>query len=270
MRYPNFWHRQVMGILNVTPDSFSDGGRYLLKNQAIEQARAMVAQGASIIDIGGESTRPGANTVSVEEEIERVVPVIEALVKETDVCLSIDSRKTPVIRAALDAGATMVNDVYALRDEGAIDVVARAGVPVCLMHMKGMPQTMQDNPQYENVVNDIKTFLEERIQACVDGGIARDKILIDPGFGFGKTVEHNLALIRDMQDFLALECPIVMGVSRKSTLGALLGNAPVEQRLHASVAAATLAWHNGAHIMRVHDVQPTVEALAVVQAVLGK
>jgi dihydropteroate synthase len=268
MRSNNFWHRQVMGVLNVTPDSFSDGGKYALKTQALIHARRMIDEGASIIDIGGESTRPGAATVSVDEEIERVVPIIEVLAKECDVHLSIDTRKTPVMKAALAAGATMINDVAALQDEGAIECAATAGVPVCLMHMQGTPQTMQRSPEYTDVVLEVKTYLQSRIDACVAGGIARDKIIIDLGFGFGKTVEHNIALLRQLSDFLALECPILLGMSRKSTLGKLAGDLPIEERLHAGVAAAVLAWNNGAHIMRTHDVLPTVQALAIVNAIV--
>jgi dihydropteroate synthase len=256
----------VMGILNVTPDSFSDGGDFLSRDRAVEHARAMVAEGADIIDIGGESTRPGAKAVSIQEELDRVVPVIEALRDEVAVPLSIDTSKPEVMRAAVAAGAGFINDVYALLAPGALNAAASLNVPVCLMHMQGEPRTMQDNPQYKDVVADVREFLAARVAAAEAAGVARERIVIDPGFGFGKTVEHNLALLRGLNAFTALGVPVLAGLSRKSMIGKLLG-LPVERRLHASVALALLAVQNGARIVRVHDVGPTVEALRMYRMV---
>jgi dihydropteroate synthase len=256
----------VMGILNVTPDSFSDGGNYLSREQAIAHARAMVAEGADIIDIGGESTRPGAKSVSVQEELDRVIPVIEALHSEVAVPLSIDTSKPEVMRTAVAAGAGFINDVYALRAPGALETAAELNVPVCLMHMQGEPRTMQDDPQYRDVVTEVRDFLAARLAAAGAAGIARERLVIDPGFGFGKTAEHNLELLRVLEAFTRLGTPVLAGLSRKSMIGKLLG-LPVERRMHASVALALMAVQNGARIVRVHDVGPTVEALRMVRVV---
>ena len=256
---------RVMGILNVTPDSFSDGGSFLALDDALRQAVRMVDEGADILDIGGESTRPGAVGVSVEEEMARVVPVIERLRDAVDVPLSIDTSKPEIMRAAVAAGAGMVNDVSALRAPGAIAAAAQLAVPVCLMHMRGEPRTMQAAPQYADVVADILDFLAARVSASEAGGVERGRLLIDPGFGFGKTVAHNLELLRDLGQFARLGLPVLVGISRKSVLGAVTGQ-PVEGRLAASVAAAVMAVERGARIVRVHDVRATVDALNLWQA----
>jgi len=256
----------VMGILNTTPDSFSDGGRFVSIDTATARAMEMLHEGAQIIDVGGESTRPGAHEVSASDEIQRVVPVIRAIRKQSDVCISIDTNKPDVMRAAVNAGANLINDVNALQAGGALETCAELGVPVCVMHMQGEPRTMQQNPVYKDVVNDIKQFLQQRIDACVAAGIDGDKIIIDPGFGFGKTLQHNLQLLGRLDEFRSLGVPILAGLSRKSMLGAILGDVPTEQRLHASVAAAVLAWTKGASIFRVHDVKATVDALKVCAA----
>jgi len=250
----------VMGILNVTPDSFSDGGKFDAVNKAVDHARQMNAEGAGIIDVGGESTRPGAEPVSVQQEIDRVIPVIESLSKELNTPISIDTSKPQVMREAIKAGASMVNDVYALQAEGAIEAVSETGVPVCLMHMQGEPRTMQKEPHYKNVITEIKAFLLKRAEACMQAGIARDRIMIDPGFGFGKTLQHNLLLLKHMEALVDTGFPVLVGVSRKSMFGQLLG-LEVDERLHAGLAAATVAVMKGARIIRTHDIKPTVEAL---------
>ena len=257
---------RVMGILNVTPDSFSDGGRFAQREQAIEQALRMVEEGAEIIDIGGESTRPGAADVSVAEELQRVIPLIEALAPELAVPISVDTSKPEVMLAAASAGAGMLNDVYALRREGALQAAAKTGLPVCLMHMQGEPRTMQTEPHYEDVVAEVQVFLQQRVEACESVGISRDKIVLDPGFGFGKTLQHNLGLLKHLEEFHQLGMPLLVGMSRKSMIGAVL-DATVEQRLYGSVAVATLAAQAGAQIIRVHDVKPTADALKMVAAV---
>jgi len=258
---------RVMGILNVTPDSFSDGGRFLDREAALRQGRALVAEGADILDVGGESTRPGAATVSVQEELDRVIPVIEALAGELPVPLSIDTSKPEVIEAAVAAGASLINDVAALRRPGALAAAGEAGVPVCLMHMQGEPGTMQQQPTYRDVVAEVRDFLAGRVAACEAAGIPRDRLLVDPGFGFGKTLAHNLALLRDLPTLHGLGVPVLVGLSRKSMIGALLDGAPVGERLYGSLAAAVLAVERGAAIVRVHDVAPTVQALRIVAAV---
>lgn len=252
----------VMGILNVTPDSFSDGGKFDVANKAIEHAHQMSAEGAGIIDIGGESTRPGAEPVSVQQELERVIPVIETLSKELTIPISIDTSKPEVMREAIKAGASMVNDVCALQAEGALETVARLNVSVCLMHMQGEPRTMQKEPQYKDVVQEIKIFLLERAEACKKAGIPEDKIIIDPGFGFGKTLQHNLLLLKQLKEFVDTGFPVLVGVSRKSMFGQLL-DLPVDERANASLAAAVVAVMNGAQIIRTHDVKSTAEALKV-------
>ncbi|MCU7845415.1 MAG: dihydropteroate synthase [Candidatus Thiodiazotropha sp. (ex Monitilora ramsayi)] len=256
-----------MGILNLTPDSFSDGGRFLARDAALAHAGQMVADGAAIIDIGGESTRPGAQPVNVEQELARVIPVIEALAGEIPVPISIDTSKAEVMTEAVSAGAGILNDVYALRAPGAVDAAARAGVPVCLMHMQGEPRTMQDAPDYSDVVAEVGEFLSERLGTCIAAGIPRSRILLDPGFGFGKTLQDNLTLLKNLQAFQSLEAPLLVGISRKSMVGSILGGAPVDERLHGSVAAAVLAVVGGAAIIRTHDVKATVDALKVVSAI---
>ncbi|MCG8486985.1 MAG: dihydropteroate synthase [Chromatiales bacterium] len=258
---------QVMGILNLTPDSFSDGGLFIARDAAIEHALQMIEEGAAIIDIGGESTRPGAQPVTAQQEMDRVIPLIEALAGEIEVPISVDTSKAEVMREAVSAGAGMINDVMALRDSGALQAAAEAAVPVCLMHMQGEPRTMQCNPHYDDVVEDVKTFLQQRLDACVASGIPQDRLIVDPGFGFGKTLAHNLALLDDLQNLDQLGVPVLVGISRKSMIGTLLGDRPVEDRLYGSLAAAVMAAMKGSAILRVHDVQATVDALAIVSAV---
>ncbi len=255
----------VMGILNVTPDSFSDGGRFDRVERAVEHALLMQEEGADIIDIGGESTRPGAASVTVDEELERVIPVIRALRQQTGLPVSIDTSKPEVMRAAAGEGANMVNDVNALQAKGAAETCAELGVPVCLMHMQGEPRTMQQDPQYDDVVQEVADFLRQRYLACVDAGIDRSSIVIDPGFGFGKTLRHNLDLLNRLESISGLELPVLVGISRKSMLGAILDR-PVNERLYAGIAAAVIAYQKGARLFRVHDVGPTRDALAVCDA----
>jgi dihydropteroate synthase len=256
-----------MGILNVTPDSFSDGGRFLRREDAVRQALAMEAAGAAIVDVGGESTRPGAPEVGLDEELARVIPVIEALQEVLEVPISVDTSKPEVMREAVVAGAGMINDVNALRAEGAIEAAAELGVPVCLMHMQGTPRTMQRSPAYDDVVAEVKAFFEARMAACEAAGIPRERLLLDPGFGFGKTLEHNLALLRHLDAFTALDRPLLVGISRKSMLGAITGR-ETEERLAAGLAAAVLAVERGARLVRVHDVAATVDVLKVTMAVM--
>ena len=258
---------QVMGILNTTPDSFSDGGVFFARDAAIDRARQMFREGAAIIDVGGESTRPGAQPVSLQEELDRVIPVIEALHAELPVVISIDTSKPEVMQEAVRAGAGMINDVYALRQEGAMAVAADCNVPVCLMHMKGEPRTMQKRPSYDDVVEEVKSFLLSRVEVCLEAGICREQLLVDPGFGFGKSLQHNLQLLNRLPDIAALELPVLVGISRKSMLSVLLDERPVEGRLYGGIAAATVALWQGASIVRVHDVAPTVDALKITAAV---
>lgn len=257
----------VMGIVNVTPDSFSDGGKYSSVDLAVEHALQLIAEGADILDIGGESTRPGAAAVSLEEELRRVIPVIEALSKVTTVPLSIDTYKPEVMRAAIQVGVDIVNDICALREDGALEIVANSNAGVCLMHMQGVPQTMQINPQYTDVVAEVKQFLADRVGACLAHGIASERITLDPGFGFGKTTAHNVALIQHLDSFLELGFPLLVGLSRKSVLGRIAGG-DEQQRLHAGLAASVISVMKGAKIVRVHDVKATVDALKVVAAVM--
>ncbi len=258
-----------MGILNVTPDSFSDGGLFVRPELAIGQALQMVEEGAAIIDIGGESTRPGAQDVPVAEEIRRVVPVIEALAAELPVPISIDSSKPEVLRAAVQAGAGMINDVYALRREGALDAAAELQVPICLMHMQGEPRTMQAEPYYTDVVVEVVEFLRAQVARCEAAGIDRSRLLLDPGFGFGKTLEHNLTLLRHLDRLAAEGLPLLVGVSRKSMIGMVL-DAPVDERVYGSIAAAALAVWQGARIIRAHDVKATADAVKVAWAVITR
>lgn len=255
----------IMGILNVTPDSFSDGGDFCRVDAAVARALEMQAQGADIIDIGGESTRPGAQSVDAAQEIERVVPVIEAIRQQSGIPISIDTSKPEVMRAAVQAGASLVNDVNALRAQGAVKCCAELAVPVCLMHMQGEPRTMQQNPEYTDVVIDVRDFLLERALVCVDAGIEKNQILLDPGFGFGKTLTHNLQLLSRLNVFCELDFPVLVGVSRKSMFGAILDR-PVDERLIGSVAAAIIAYGKGARWFRVHDVAETSDALKICTA----
>ena len=258
----------VMGILNVTPDSFSDGGRFDRSDAAMRHAEAMVDEGAALIDIGGESTRPGSEGVTEQEELDRVIPVIEAVRSVTDTPISIDTSKPAVMREAVAAGAVMINDVCALQEPGALEAAAALSVPVCLMHMQGRPRSMQSAPSYDNVVAEVAAFLDERVQACIDAGIDESLVVVDPGFGFGKTRDHNVSLLANLRQCRVRGRPLLAGISRKSTLGDLTGRA-VDERMPASVAAAVIAVLNGADIIRAHDVGPTVDALKVAQAVIG-
>jgi dihydropteroate synthase len=257
-----------MGIVNVTPDSFSDGGRNFRADDAIASARRMRDEGAAIVDVGGESTRPGAEPVSLDDELRRVVPVLEAL--RGDVPVSIDTAKAEVARRALQLGAELVNDVTALRGNAEMaNVVAESDAHLCLMHMLGEPRTMQDDPRYDDVVSEVKAFLEERLGFAVGAGVAEERILLDPGFGFGKTVEHNFELLRRLDEIVALGRPVVVGISRKRSLGRILGDPEATTGpLSASLAAAVMAYERGAAVLRVHDVRETVEALTVARAAL--
>lgn len=257
---------KVMGIVNVTPDSFSDGGKYTQTEVAVAHALQLIEEGAAVLDIGGESTRPNATPVPVEEELLRVIPVIEALVaRNIAVPISIDTYKPAVMRAAIAAGASMVNDVRGLQEPEALDIIAASDAGVCIMHMQGTPQTMQDDPHYDDVVAEVKDFLRIQRDACLRAGIRQDRIMLDPGFGFGKTRAHNIALAKALPQLLDLGCPLLVGLSRKSVLGQMTGN-DVDARLYASIAAAVVSGMQGAHLLRVHDVKATVEALKVVAA----
>jgi len=255
----------VMGVLNVTPDSFSDGGQWFEPARAVDHAQAMIAAGAGIVDVGGESTRPGAVPVSIDEEMRRVLPVVRALAKSCRVPISVDTSQPEVMRAALDAGATIINDIRSLQVSGALKTLAESDAAVCLMHMQGEPRTMQVLPSYEDVVSDTRQFLLERLAACETAQIARNRIVIDPGIGFGKTLEHNLALLSNVDSLAQLGLPVLIGVSRKSLIGTLTGR-PVEQRLAGGLAFATTAVLAGASIIRAHDVGPTVDAVKVAAA----
>jgi len=257
---------QVMGILNVTPDSFSDGGRHYVPASALQQTARMIEEGAAIIDVGGESTRPGANDVPLEEELDRVIPVIERVNAEFDTIISIDTSKPQVMSEAVKAGAALINDVNALRADGAVEVAAESGVPICLMHMQGKPRTMQHAPTYKHVVHDVMEFLRGRITVCMEAGIHKDRILVDPGFGFGKTVEQNLQLMRGLDAFHEFDCPVLVGVSRKSMIGVIL-DADVEERLIGTVALEALAIWQGTQIIRAHDVKAAVDAVKIASAV---
>ena len=262
-------HPRVMGILNRTPDSFSDGGAYAGLDAALQHARDMARDGADIIDVGGESTRPGAAPVSLQEELDRVIPVIERLAREFDTPLSVDTSKPEVMGAAVKAGAAMINDVYALRRPGALEAAARSRAVVCLMHMQGEPRSMQKDPHYRDVVREVADFLKERADAALAAGIPHDKLVLDPGFGFGKTLEHNLELLQRLPDLAASGYPLLVGLSRKSMIGTLLGGVPPDGRLQGSIAAALMAAQRGARILRVHDVAATVEALRITAALTG-
>ncbi|OEE89128.1 dihydropteroate synthase [Vibrio crassostreae] len=254
----------VMGILNVTPDSFSDGGKFNSLDNALQQAERMVQAGVSIIDIGGESTRPGAPDVSLEEELARVIPAIKAIRAKFDVWISIDTSKAEVMRQAVEAGADLINDVRALQEPGALQVAADANVPICLMHMKGQPRTMQANPSYDDVLQDVEAFLQERVEACEAVGISKDQLILDPGFGFGKTIEHNYHLLAHLEKFHSLGLPVLAGMSRKSMIFKLLDKVPADCMV-ASVTCATIAAMKGAQIIRVHDVEETLEAMKIIE-----
>jgi len=256
-----------MGVLNVTPDSFSDGGRFADLDAARRHAELMLEDGASIIDIGGESTRPGAADVSEAEELERVIPVIRALRDTVGLPISVDTSKASVMREAVDAGAALINDVMALQEAGALQAAADLEIPVCLMHMQGRPRTMQTNPVYDHVTAEVMAFLGDRVAKCVEAGVARESIMIDPGFGFGKSHAHNVELLANLRQLQELELPVLVGLSRKATLGELTGR-DVEDRLSASISAAVIAVMNGAQIVRAHDVRETVDALRVASAVM--
>ena len=257
---------RVMGIVNVTPDSFSDGGKFNTTDKAVAHGMELVEQGADILDIGGESTRPGATPVPLAEELNRVIPVIKALA-QAGVPLSIDTYKPEVMRAAIDAGADIVNDVCALQENGALEIVAASQVGVCLMHMQGRPQTMQVDPQYQEVVKEVADFLAARLKAAEQAGIARERIVLDPGFGFGKRTEHNLTLLNHLSSLQLSGLPLLIGLSRKSVLGQVVGLS-IDERIHASIAASVVSVMKGANIVRVHDVKPTVDALNIVSAVM--
>jgi dihydropteroate synthase len=257
----------IMGILNVTPDSFSDGGRHAAFDAAVERARQIAAEGAAIIDVGGQSTRPGALAVEAAVEIARVAPVIEAIAASCEVAISIDTSKPSVMRAAVAAGACIINDIYALREPQARAVAAELQTGVCLMHMQGEPRTMQDNPHYNDVLAEVTEFLAHERRECIEAGVASDAIALDPGFGFGKNLEHNLTLLRELPRFAALGAPLLVGVSRKSVLGKILGKG-VNDRLFGGLGLAALAVAHGARIIRTHDVGPTVDAVRSVSAVL--
>ena len=257
----------IMGILNVTPDSFSDGGRYSTLHAALRQAERMCQEGARMIDIGAESTRPGAAPVSVQEELDRLLPVVEAVAREIDIVISVDTSTPEAMAGAAALGAGFINDVRALQRPGALVAAAATSLPICLMHMQGDPSTMQRRPHYDDVFAELDAFFDERIAACVDAGIDASRLVIDPGFGFGKTLEHNVALLKGLAGFRRFG-PVLAGLSRKSMLGALLGGAPVDQRLYAGLAAATISVINGASIVRVHDVKATADALVIATAVL--
>jgi len=257
---------QVMGVLNVTPDSFSDGGHYLKKDIAIRRAASMVSEGASIIDVGGESTRPGAKAISDEEQLERVLPVILSIASRVDVAISIDTSSPVVIRAAADAGVFMINDVFALRRDGALDAAAETDCAICLMHMQGEPRGMQDNPTYNNIIGEVGDFLCDRVDACLDKGISLERCVVDPGFGFGKTDRHNIELLAKLDRLQVRGLPILVGLSRKRTLG-VLTDRDVDNRLAAGIAAAVIAFERGATIIRTHDVAAVVDALKIATAV---
>ena len=257
---------RIMGIVNVTPDSFSDGGKFFSRDAALEQALKLVEDGADILDIGGESTRPGSDPVAVQEEIDRVVPAIEAISAEVDVPISIDTMKAEVMRAAVSAGAGLINDVNALRGDGALQAAAELDVPVCIMHMQGTPQTMQQEPHYEDVVSEVEAFLLERIEACEQAGIKADRIMLDPGFGFGKRARHNLRLMKHLSRLTRLPYPVLVGVSRKSIIGDML-KVSVDERLAGSLALASIAVWQGAKLIRTHDVKETAQAVKLTQHV---
>jgi dihydropteroate synthase len=260
----------IMGILNVTPDSFSDGGSYRDRDSALFQAEKMIEQGASLIDVGGESTRPGAAPVSLQEELDRVIPVVEAIHQNLDTIISVDTSTAEVISQSAAVGAGLINDVRALQREGALAAAAATSLPICLMHMQGQPDTMQQAPSYDDVVNDIHQFLAERVAACAQAGINKDRLILDPGFGFGKALAHNYQLLNQLENFHQLGLPLLVGISRKTMIGKVLNDRPADQRLSGSIAAAVIAAMKGAAILRVHDVAETHDAVQIVEATLVK
>jgi dihydropteroate synthase len=262
----NFDAVQVMGILNVTPDSFSDGGKFNSFDNALKQVEQMIDNGVDIIDIGGESTRPGAVDVSVQDEILRVIPLLKSIKSRFDINVSIDTSKSEVMSEAITYGADMINDVRALQNKGCLDVVAQSDIAICLMHMQGMPRTMQENPLYDDVINDILDFFKQRIQCCEQRGINKERLVLDPGFGFGKTLAHNYEVLAQFAQFTTLGLPVLAGISRKSMIGNLL-NREVDERLAGSLTAAIVAVQQGAKIIRVHDVQESVDAINILKAV---
>jgi len=263
LRFP-----QVMGILNVTPDSFSDGGKHNRLDQALRHAHAMSDAGATLLDIGGESTRPGAAEVSDDEELSRVIPVVEAIAQRFDVWISVDTSKASVITASAQAGAHMINDIRSLSEPGALAAAAETGLPVCLMHMQGQPKTMQHAPQYQDLISEIDSYFTEQIARCMNAGIKQDKLLLDPGFGFGKNLDHNYQLLARLTEFHHFRLPLLVGMSRKSMIGQLLHVSP-DKRVTGSIACAVIAAMQGAQIIRVHDVKETVEAMRIVEATLS-
>lgn len=259
----------IMGILNVTPDSFSDGGHFLESSAAYQHAQLMIEQGVDIIDIGGESTKPGADEVSCVEELSRVIPVIERIRLGSDICISVDTSKAEVMQAAIATGATLINDIKALTADGALAVAANLNVPVCLMHMQGVPKSMQDNPHYtNNIIDEINAFFQQRIEACLAVGISRDRLILDPGFGFGKSVQHNLCIVKRFGEFQQQGLPLLLGVSRKSTIGAVLQKT-VSERLVGGIATEVFAALQGASIIRTHDVGATKQALQMLDAIVS-
>lgn len=261
-------HPHVMGILNVTPDSFSDGGKHNDLVQALTHANEMINAGATIIDIGGESTRPGADEVCVEQELERVIPVVEAIAQRFEVWISVDTSKAEVIRESANAGAHIINDIRSLQEPGALEAAAKTGLPVCLMHMQGEPRTMQQAPRYQAILQDVDRFFVDQIARCEAAGIKKEQLILDPGFGFGKNLSHNYQLLAHLADYHHFGLPLLVGMSRKSMVGQLLNVGPT-QRLTGSIACAVIAAMQGAHILRVHDVKETVEAMRVVEATLS-
>ena len=255
---------QIMGILNVTPDSFSDGGQFTHLDAALRQAEKLIQAGAAIIDIGGESTRPGAPEVSLEEELNRVIPVVKAIRASSDVWISVDTSKAEVMRQAIEAGADLINDIRALQEPGALEIAAKAQVPICLMHMQGQPRSMQHSPNYQDVLLEVGEFLRERVKVCEQAGIAKELLILDPGFGFGKTLEHNYHLLAHLESFHQFGLPLLAGMSRKSMIFKLLDKKPADCMV-ASVTCATIAALKGAQIIRVHDVEETVEAMKIIQ-----
>ncbi|MEH0833205.1 dihydropteroate synthase [Pectobacterium cacticida] len=259
---------RVMGILNVTPDSFSDGGKHNSLDAALLHAQEMIAAGATLIDIGGESTRPGADEVSTEEELNRVIPVVEAIARRFDVWISVDTSKPEVMIASARAGAHLINDIRALQEPGALEAAAATGLPVCLMHMQGMPRTMQNKPHYDDLMQEIGNFFQQQIDRCVSANIPKSKLLLDPGFGFGKNLAHNYALLARLSELHRFGLPLLVGMSRKSMVGQLLNVSPA-QRVHGSVACAVIAAMQGARVIRVHDVKETADAMRIVEATLS-
>jgi dihydropteroate synthase len=259
----------LMGILNITPDSFSDGGQYLDFDQALKRAEIMIEEGADIIDIGGESTRPGSDPVSVDEELKRITPIIKALQKDSNIVISVDTYKPRVMEQVIDMGVAMINDVFALQQPGTIEVIKKSNVGICLMHMQGTPKTMQLNPTYQDVVNEVKLFLEERANSLIAEGIQTERIILDPGFGFGKTFEHNMSLLQNLESFQTLKFPLLVGLSRKSFIRKILSG-DHDDHLSGSISAAVLSILKGAKIVRVHDVKETQSAIKIMQIAQGK